>query len=86
MTTAEKLHAPAESQGTVTIGGASFGPGPRLPLAAAIEDPGGSSLDECRCPVRLVAWAKQAALLGTHELAWLRGGGAEMVISKDWCA
>jgi hypothetical protein len=66
--------------------GASFGPGLRLPLAAAIEDPGGSLLDECQCPVRRVEWAEQAAVLGTHELAWLRGGGAEMMVSKDWCA
>jgi hypothetical protein len=49
-------------------------------------DPGGSSLDECQRPVRRVGWAERAALLGTHELAWLRGGGAEMVISTDWCA
>jgi len=85
VTTAEKPPAPAQSQGT-TIGELVSVPARALPLAAAIEDPRGSSLDECQCPVRRVGWAEQAALLGTHELAWLRGGGAEMVISTDWCA
>ena len=49
-------------------------------------EPGGSSLDECQCPVRRVGWAEQAALHGTHDLPWLRGGGAEMMISTDWRA
>ena len=72
---AEKSPAPATESGHRQDRGASFG-----------FDPGGSSLDECQCPVRRVGWAEQAALHGTHDLAWLRGGGAEMMISTDWRA